>query len=144
MAAEHDDVNQLLSEIQLADFNYRSFDQAERDRPTLRIVRPTAAKPAAAAKTVAPPMPAPAPALTAGPRPTAQVSAAFERLARGSMAASAPRLNLKLNLPLRPEVSPAAATAPAADRRLQDVFRRLQGSAVLAATVGAGIAGSGN
>ena len=77
-----------------------------------------------------------APAELAAPVVAAQatsprVSDTMERLMRGSIADSAPKVNLHLELPLRPSPQEVIASQVDAERSIKDVLQRLNGLAVL-------------
>jgi hypothetical protein len=159
MNSDYNDVDKLLSHIHLNDFAYRSFKHGDPDA-SLRVVRSTE-KPAAPVKAETAPCvetppsqpvsgrasvvqpipirPVPATPVSAvatpapvGPAPaSSRISDALERLKRGSIADSAPRMDLHLELPLRPEPQEVSLPAMATDRPVGDVFQRLRALAVL-------------
>ena len=146
MSSDYDDVDRLLSHMHLKDFSYRSFRRGE-PAPPLRVVRSADPSPPAA-QVKAPPLrqakPAPQPPLAPAPEPAvllpaavsptaaapavSRISDALQRLAQGSIAASAPKLELHLDLPLPP---PPGVAAQKADRSIAEVFRRLDQATLL-------------
>ncbi|MDB5973281.1 MAG: hypothetical protein JWR07_41 [Nevskia sp.] len=157
MNSDYNDVDKLLSHMHLNDFAYRSFKHGDSAAP-LRVVR-SAGKPAdplkpeaascaetASAQLVVVKAPviqpisvrsvpvtaaAATPAAAGAAPASSRISDALERLKRGSISDSAPKVNLHLELPLRPEPQEISLPAMAADRPVGDVFQRLRALAVL-------------
>lgn len=159
MKSDYNDVDKLLSHMHLNDFAYRSFKHGE-PGPPLRVVRstekapesvkaetaprdeaappqtasvrasvvqPITAKPVSAISTPAAVAPASAEAMPASSR----ISDALERLNRGFISESAPKLNLHLALPPRPGPQEVSLPSMVADQPVGDVFQRLRALAVL-------------
>ena len=101
--------------------------------PPLRVVRP--AEPVAVAPPAAAAAPVAAEVVAAPVQPSIEasgrVSDTLQRLMRGSITDSAPKLNLHLELPTRPAQPDAVAPAAQGERSLSEVFGKLHTAAAI-------------
>jgi hypothetical protein len=159
MNKDYDDVGNLLSQMHLQEFSYRTFKHGEAAPATAKPAEPAPAPPLRVVRSSEAPRPAPArkpdlqsatPAAPAQavpqtpPEPAAtgrgaSLSGTFDRLARGSIADSTAPLDLHLELPERP-LGEAGAAGPAPERTLAELFQQLGATA----QPGRGRSGSGH